>query len=100
MHWRKKSEVGTRSARKIISALLRKGFVQDTTHHIYFWLCIDGEETGIRTRLSHGASECDDYLLGRIAGQLKLSRRQLDDLLDCTLDHEALIKILRANGHI
>jgi hypothetical protein len=50
--------------------------------------------------MSHGMRECDDYILARMAGQLKLSRRQLDDLLDCPLSKDAYVEILRNKGCI
>jgi hypothetical protein len=92
--------MGQRPVRKIRSSLLGKGFVEDNTHHRYFWLYVDGRKAEIFTYTSHGAHECGDHILARMAGQLKLSRRQLDDLLDCPLSGEAYVEMLRGNGHI
>jgi len=56
--------------------------------------------TRIFTFYSHGTHECNDRLLGKMAKQLKLSRAQLDDLIDCTLGEEAYVKMLRERGEI
>jgi len=81
--------------------LTSKGFVEDETrHHRYFVLTIDGVESEIRTRYSHGAKECGDYHLGEMAKQLHLSRHQLDQLIDCSLSGDQYIEILKNAGHI
>ena len=39
-------------------------------------------------------------LLGKMAGQLKLSGSQLLDLIDCPMDHEDYIRILLEDGKL
>jgi hypothetical protein len=61
---------------------------------------VDGGKTDVCTYISHGARECDDYILGRMASHLMLTRAQLDDLIDCTLGERAYVKLLREHGVI
>lgn len=52
-------------------------------HRIYtIWH--DGRKLAI-TEISHGSMEYSESLLGRVAKQLKVNRRQLQDLLDCPM---------------
>jgi len=90
-----------RPTRIIRNALIKKGFVQpEDTDHQVFHLFVNGEKVHIRTRYSHGARECDDFILGQMAKHLKLSRAQLDNLVDCTMSGEEYIEILRERGEI
>ena len=51
--------------------------------------------------MSHGADrDIDDHLLGRMARQLYLSRRQFDDLIDCRLSQADYEAMLRRDGFI
>jgi len=43
-----------RGARDIASNLQRKGFVPDEGNHTFYRLFVDGKNTGIRTKISHG----------------------------------------------
>ena len=65
-----------------------------------FHLYVNGVRTRIRTRYSHSAKECDDYILGQMAKHLRLSRAQFEAFIDCTLSMEAYIEILRGMGAI
>ena len=90
-----------RPVRKVRAAFLKKGFVLITDgDHQAFQLYVDGEKVGIRTFYSHGAKECDDYILGQMARQLRLSRAQFEAFIDCTLSMEAYIEILKKLGEI
>ena len=82
------------STREIRNALIRKGFRQDNTHHYLFWLYIDGQKTPVRTRLSHGLREYGDNLLGAVAREMSLRRRELDAFIECPLSYQAYIEIL------
>jgi hypothetical protein len=85
-----------RSIRTVVSALLKKGFIEENSGgHRKLRLWIDGNSTKIYTFYSHGANECDDYILGRMAKHLRLTRAQFDAFIDCTLSMEAYIEILR-----
>jgi hypothetical protein len=65
-----------------------------------YWLCVHGKRTSIRTRISHGAKEYGDSLLGEMARQLKLRRRDFDDLIDCPLTAEGYLGLLAKGGHL
>jgi hypothetical protein len=90
-----------RPTRIVKSALLRKGFYEEEDgDHRRLHHCIGGNTTNVRTHYSHGARECNDYILGRMAKHLRLSRAQLDDLVDCTMSGEEYVEILRGLGEI
>jgi hypothetical protein len=80
--------------------LVKKGFVEDSTHHVMFWLHVNGKKTRVHTRYSHGVTECNDFLLSLMASQLHLSNREFNDLIDCPLKKENYIQILRDKGAI
>jgi len=84
----------------IRNALLNKGFQISERHHEMYRLHIGGKKTSIRTRLSHGSAECDDGLLGLMAGQLKLRRRELNSLIDCPMSGEDYLGILLQRGYL
>jgi hypothetical protein len=92
--------MGARPAREIRKSLLRKGFVEEKTHHVCFGLCAAGRMTKVSTFYSHGAQECDDYILGKMAKHLKLTRAQFDDFIDCRLSGEAYLEMLRELGDL
>jgi hypothetical protein len=78
-----------RKAREVLGGLKRKGFVEEREgHHIFLiYETTAGLRTDIRTRLSHqsGGSDIGDPLLGAMARQVRLSRRDFDQLIDCPL---------------
>ena len=89
--------VKTRLLRK---ALLDKGFRIDKTHHEMYWFFSGERKTSIRTRISHGESEYDDYLLGLVSRQMKLSKQQLLGFVVCALKYSGYLKLLKAAGHV
>lgn len=84
----------TRKSRKIQSSLSSKGFNQSTTDHFWYVLYINGKKTSIRTKVSFGKQEYNDSLLSKMAGQLRISKGQLLDLIDCPLGHKEYCDIL------
>jgi predicted RNA binding protein YcfA (HicA-like mRNA interferase family) len=92
--------MGTRKVKDMKAALSKKGFREAKSHHSFFILYIGEKKTTIRTKFSHGVSEYGEDLLQKIAKQLKLSRKLLDDLLDCPLSYEDYIQILKENKAI
>jgi len=89
-----------RPTRTIKGSLLKKGFKEDGSRHLHFRLYVAGEKMQIFTFISHGAKECDDHILGQVAKHLRLSRAQLDDLIDCAMGGEEYVEILRGRGEI
>jgi hypothetical protein len=84
----------------IESSLSKKGFQLQNSHHKLYIYCVDGTKTGIRTFVSHGKNEYSDKLLNKMRSQLKLSRQQFNDLIQCPLSKEELNEIYSTNGYI
>ena len=84
----------------IQAALLQKGFREDNTHHRVFWLYHGGRKTGVKTRLSHGTKDYGDSLLAQIKRQLRISKSQLLDLVQCPMSYEAYVEHLLRTGNI
>ena len=82
---------------KIEKALCSKGFVKTNTHHRMLRFKLDGKVlSNIKTRLSHGAKEYDDNLLGEMKKQLRFeNKEQLMDFIECPLSQEIYIDILK-----
>ncbi len=57
-----------------------------------------GKKTMIYTKISHGEKEIGDPLLSAMARQLRLTRNQLNDLIDCPLQYGDYVKILTDAG--
>ena len=91
-----------RKAREVRRGLRRKGFRKtDARHRKYQYFALDGQEGGVNTLMSHGSDrEISDQLLGRMARQLHLTRRQFDDLIDCRLSQADYEAMLRRDGFI
>lgn len=81
-----------RKVRQVISALTTKGFLEnrDGHHIILIYETMEGRKTAIRTRVSHqsGSGDIGDSLLGVMARQTNLSRRDFEHLVDCYLSRE------------
>lgn len=86
--------------RDIESALLRKGFRPDNKDHEYLWLFVGGKKTSIKTKLSYGIREYGDDLLAQVKKQLRLTKPQLMDLVECPMSEAAYVDILKKNGQI
>ena len=86
------------STRKVAAALLKKGFtLERSTDHEYYRLYVDGRKTSIRTKLSHGKKKINqrDPVFEAIARQLKLKKQELLDLLNCPLDFDGYLSLLK-----
>lgn len=83
-----------------MASLLKKGFRKKDTHHAYFHLWIGDKKTVVYTKLSHGSNEVSDQLVSEMARQVKLTRKQFCDLVDCPLSQESYIELLRNSGHV
>lgn len=89
-----------RKASDVASSLERKGFRPHSSHHTFYVLYVSGKKSSVRTRISHGATECDSYILAQMAKQLCLSNAELSSLLDCPLSHDTFVNVLRRKGRI
>ncbi|MCW4001048.1 MAG: hypothetical protein NWE93_12495 [Candidatus Bathyarchaeota archaeon] len=91
--------MATLKAREVISSLKKKGFLQSEGDHTYFVLHVSGKKTSIRTKVSHGKTELDEYLLHMMSLQVKLEKRQFADLVNCPLSAQDYLRILEAQGY-
>ena len=66
--------------------------------HTFFHLWVDGKKTRVYTKVSHGEKEIPDNLLGAMARQLNLNKKQFLELVDCPLTHDAYVTTLRTAG--
>lgn len=76
--------------REIRSTLVAKlDAVEDRAgHHVYFWLDIDGSEFRVG-KLSHSArGQAPDHVVSDTAKRLKLTKKEFNSLVDCTIDKE------------
>ena len=92
-----------RKARVVERGLLRKGFrLTDTHHRRFVYHTLDGEEPQpVGTLMSHGPDrDISDRLLAAMSRQLHLTRRQFDDLVDCTLSQADYEAMLRRGGFV
>ena len=90
-----------RSGRNIDSALQKKGFQCNTEgDHVHYHLLLDtGEQTTIKTKISHGMTgTINADLISKMARQLRLSKTQFLNLIDCPISEEDYRIILREQG--
>ena len=87
--------------RKIKSALDAKGFVRTERDHSYFvYHSTAGKKTSIRTKTSRGTShkEIGDCLVSKMSRQCKLTNRDFNSLVNCTLSRRTYEEKLAAQG--
>jgi len=89
-----------KAARDVAAGLQKKGFLLRESHHSFYHLYVDGKKTVIFTRISQGEKEIHDALLGAMARQVKLNRKQFNDLVECPLTLEEYVRLLQRDGAI
>jgi predicted RNA binding protein YcfA (HicA-like mRNA interferase family) len=82
-----------RKHREVLAGLTAKGFSEEKQRkqHIHFiYEDLQGRTTIARTMISHdaGGSDIDDRLLGKMARQVGLNRKEFEDLVDCPMSRE------------
>ncbi len=91
-----------RKGRDIDAALRKKGFRRDADRdHVYYFLTdSDGNDVGVKTKISHGmmGETIGDPLIGKMARQLHFSKSQFLAFIDCTLDEAGYREILARQG--
>ncbi len=86
------------SPKEIKSGLKRKGWAEEErAHHTYFFFCIEGKKTKIRTYLSRSPKKSyGAKLLSNIKKQLYLnSNEEVVEYIRCKLKNEEYIRILK-----
>ncbi len=88
--------------RQVRKSLEKKGFIQEPNkHHNYYYLYDqDNKRTSINTHTSRNGQEIDDFLIGQMSKQLKLSKKEFIDLINCPLSYEKYIAILKEKKEI
>lgn len=90
-----------RAKRMVEAGLLTKGFQSRDSHHKFFvFHTAAGTKTAVRTRTSQGGNELDDFLLGQMAKQCKLSKSDFLQLVDCPMTQAAYEAKLVLSGDI
>jgi predicted RNA binding protein YcfA (HicA-like mRNA interferase family) len=84
-----------KGAKDVAAGLEKKGFIPRQGDHTFYHLYVNGKKTIISTKISHGEREIGDKLLGMMARQVGLSKRDFIDLVDCPLASEEYLKLLR-----
>lgn len=78
----------------ISSSLLKKGFVASEKDHTYYIFYKDNHKTRVWTKISHGEKEIGDKLINAMQKQLKLTKQQFLDFVNCPLSKDEYRKIL------
>src|SRR6266550_4407388 len=89
-----------RPARDVMAGLEKKGFTKKENDHTFFHLWVEGKKTRVYTKVSHGENEIPDNLLGAMARQLVLNKKQFLELVDCPFTLDAYLTTLRSAGVI
>ncbi|MDF2889803.1 MAG: hypothetical protein K0R80_170 [Clostridia bacterium] len=93
--------MNTAKTKDIRASLNKKGFIEEEDRdHRYFFLTINNKKTSIRTKLSHGDSEIDSFLIGKMAKQTGLTNKEFEDLIKCPLTKDEYIKLLLERGKV
>lgn len=84
---------------KIRQALIRKGFIEVSKNrdHDFFYLLVDGKKSNIFTKLSRGSSYKDysDSLVNDVYKQIRLTKKQFLDYIECKLELQGYLQFLR-----
>lgn len=91
-----------RAKRDVESGLKRKGFRQDEgDHHWYFYWTAEGKKTTVRTKTSHGSTkDLGDGLLSEMARQVRVTKSQFLELVDCPMTREQYEGALVEGGQV
>lgn len=87
--------------RKVEQSLSAKGFeVDESDHHRFVYYTTKGKLTTIRTKTSHSKKMKDigDPLVGAMAKQVRLTRDQFVNLINCPLSRREYERLLLTAG--
>ena len=89
--------------RDVVTALQKKGFRPETgDHNFFFFYTAEGKKTSVYTKTSFGTKykTIGDNLVGAMARQCDLTKRQFEDYVACRITQAGLEKILIEAGRI
>ena len=88
--------MSAKKARDIKGALIKKGFVETEggRDHTFYFLWYNRKKTPVHTKFSHGETDISPPLLSLMARQLKITKGEFGDLIDCSLDGDGYIRLL------
>jgi hypothetical protein len=73
---------------------LKKGFKEDRGRKdIFYYFYYNGKKSHIFTKMSHNPGDLDEWHISQMATQIKLTKKQFVDLVDCPLLEKDLIEI-------
>lgn len=87
---------------KIRASLLGKGFKEKIGKHDYYYLYVEEKKTSVFTFLSQGSGyrEYSNELVGRVAQQMRLTKKELLLFVECPLTHKQYVELLKQRNHI
>lgn len=92
-----------------VSALLKKGFVKDPNAgrsgrkrrpHVFYYFYYNGKQTSVKTHVSYSEKEYCDGVIKNFRHDMRISKKQLMDFVNCSLGEEEYAKILISNKDI
>ncbi|MGL5094560.1 MAG: hypothetical protein ACRDD1_03175 [Planctomycetia bacterium] len=87
--------------RDVEPSLAKKGFrLREGDHHRFIYFTKTGLKSPVMTMTSHSHRDVSDKLLGKMARDLKLSRAEFDDFVDCALSRDAYESLLVQKGEV
>jgi len=79
----------------IISSMTKKGFKLDVDgKHKRLIYMYNGKITSIITHYSHSSDEIEDFLIKKMADQIKISKKQFLKFIECTLSSDDYLKLV------
>lgn len=86
-------------AKEVVSNLEKKGFLRVENKHTFLIFQVNGKKTSIRTMVSHGSNEIDDYLINKMSIQVKLEKKKFIDFASCPFSTEDYLNELKGLGY-
>lgn len=84
---------------KIKGGLKRKGFRESQSDHTFLTFYHNDMKTEVWTKLSlGGGKEIGEDLIHRMASQVKLTKKQFLDLIECIMTRDGYISELQRQG--
>jgi len=70
-------------AKKVVANLLKKGFINDESHHHYYEFWHNGKLIS-RTYTSHGGEDINDHLISAMRKQCNMEKDFFVEFVKCT----------------